>query len=283
MIDARTRFAPSPTGYLHLGHARAAFEAFKNKDEIPCLLRIEDIDHTRCRPYYTDCIYEDLHWLGFDWPKPVRLQNPLKPRYLETVSVLKAKGLVYPCQKTRAEIDLASPRRNAEGHPLYDGPTPAVAQTQWRRSQPATWRLSIQACRAALGPAIDDLRYIETGPANPLGKGEIKVDINAFGDGTLIRRDIGSSYHLAVTHDDAAQGITHVIRGADLSGVTAIHCLLQTLMGWPRPIYHHHTLLRREDGEKLSKRNQDTSIRSLRDRGHSPEAVLDMAFERTER
>jgi len=278
MSPPLTRFAPSPTGYLHLGHARAALEAFQLNMHTSCLLRIEDIDHTRCRAHFTDAIYEDLAWLGFKWPEPVRVQSEHVQDYVNVVQYLQNLGLVYPCQKSRAEIKADSKRRDPLGHPLYDGPAPKDAFKVWKRGKPTAWRLSLSACRDYLGTSIDALKYIETGVTNPLGQGQITIDITHFGDGTLLRKDIGSSYHVAVTHDDALQNITHVVRGADLAPVTGIHCLLQKLLDWPTPIYHHHALLLRPDGEKLAKRNMDTSIRSLRERGLSPQDVLDMAL-----
>lgn len=282
-MNIRTRFAPSPTGYLHLGHARAAVEAFKFHANANCILRIEDIDHTRCRAFYTDAIYEDLNWLGFNWPAPVRVQSEHKQNYIDVVQTLQNLGLVYPCQKSRQDIKAASIRTDPQGRPLYDGPSPIDAFSTWKRGQPTAWRLSLKACRDYLGDRLDDLSYTETGPVNPLGQGRIKIDLTHFGDGTLLRKDIGSSYHVAVTHDDALQNITHVVRGVDLAPVTGIHCLLQMLMGWPTPLYHHHALLLRPDGEKLAKRNQDTSIRSLRETGLSPQDVLDMALSDTAR
>jgi len=262
-----TRFAPSPTGYLHLGHARAALEAFGAAQSVggTCYLRIEDIDHTRCRPEFTQAIYDDLSWLGFNWLRPVRVQSEHMADYHDVLSELKTRGLIYPCVKTRAEIKAALTARRASVYvrePNEARPSP---------DQAAAWRLSIAACRAYLGADFDALTYQEVKP-----DGSITTHLaNAanFGDVVLGRKDIGVSYHIAVTHDDALQGITHVIRGEDLREQTGVQVLLQRLMGWDTPLYRHHPLVLRADGQKLSKRNGDISIRSARDKGISPSQI----------
>jgi len=249
-----TRFAPSPTGYLHLGHALAAKEAFSFR---PCLLRIEDIDHTRCKPKFTDAIYEDLAWLGFTWPKPVRVQSEHMADYQDVLNTLGEQGLTYRCFKTRRELDISPPAplsSNQEENHMADG-------------LPFALRLNLKACRDHI---TSSLKYKDTGE-------EKTVDLKALEDIVLARKDIGTSYHIAVTHDDALQDITHVVRGADFIEQTPYHVLLQNLLGYPTPIYRHHALLLREDGEKLSKRNRDTTIRSLREKGLTPQQVLDMA------
>ena len=253
-----TRFAPSPTGLLHLGHAHAATQAFGFDENIPCLLRIEDIDKTRCRPEYTTAIYEDLDWLGFDWPIPVRVQSRHRGAYLNVIEELRARGFLYECFKTRRELSAspATPLPEYELIPrLHSGEAFAL-------------RLSIEACRYEL---LDKkLTYTDTGI-------EKTVDIGALSDVVLARKDIGTSYHIAVTHDDMIQNITHVVRGADFIDQTPYHVLIQSLMGWPTPIYHHHALLLRDDGEKLSKRHSDTTIRSLRENSLTARQVLDMS------
>ena len=259
-----TRFAPSPTGYLHLGHARAAFEAF---DFGACLLRIEDIDHTRCRPEYTHAIYEDLSWLGLNWPEPVRIQSEHKDAYESVIRTLYERELIYPCFRTRREIEAA------------EGPAPLPHQEaviRLARGDPHAWRLHLTHCREQIG----DVTFEETGP---LFAGIHKIDWTTLTDEVIARRDIGLSYHLCVTHDDALQNITHVVRGIDLFETTPYHRILQELMGWPEPVYYHHDILRNTDGNKLSKRNQDTTIRSLREQGLRPKDVLDMAFGRRAR
>ena len=250
----RTRFAPSPTGHLHLGHIVAAKEAFGFG---PCLLRIEDIDHTRCKPEYTTAIYQDLHWLGFDWPLPVRVQSQHLEEYKGVIEALRNRGLLYRCFKTRSELAQNPPA------PLSG----SEEQARLKDGTPFAWRLSIKHCRPLLTAA---LRYMDTHQYKT-------VDIDTLSDIVLARKDIGTSYHIAVTHDDMAQDITHVVRGADFIEQTPYHVLLQYLMGWPTPAFHHHALLLRDDGEKLSKRNLDTSIKSLRENSLTVAQVLDMA------
>jgi len=252
-----TRFAPSPTGLLHLGHAHAATQAFGFDKNIPCLLRIEDIDKIRCRPEYITAIYEDLDWLGFDWPIPVRVQSRHRAQYNDVIHDLRERGLLYRCFKTRKEL--------ADNPPA---PLPeAETQARLKDKHPFAWRLSIKACQSRLkSPLI----YTDTGD-------DKTVNMTALSDAVLARKDIGTSYHIAVTHDDMIQNITHVVRGADFIDQTPYHVLLQALMGWPTPIYHHHALLLRDDGEKLSKRHSDTTIRSLRENSLTPAQVLDMS------
>ncbi len=236
-----TRFAPSPTGYLHLGHAFAADQAFSAG---PCLLRIEDIDHTRSRPEYDAAILDDLRWLGFDWPEPVQRQSEHLADYARVVDTLTQRGLTYEDFRTRSgEED---------------------------RSRPPAVKLHV-------GRAIDSLdrSALEFRDGNET----IPVDLAELRDPTLARRDIGTSYHIAVTHDDALQGITDVVRGRDLFEETAIHVLIQTLMGWPVPHYHHHALVMDTPEKKMSKRSGSQTVRSLREAGLSPEAVLARARE----
>ncbi len=241
-----TRFAPSPTGYLHLGHAYAAEQAFSYAQERggTCVLRIEDIDHTRCKPEYTKAIYEDLDWLGFDWPLPARVQSQHLMDYQKVIDQLNDMGLLYRCFKTRKELP--------DG--VYRGtPDPDEAR-RVSDHEAFAWRLSIAEVEAHLG----------------------ETDL-PFTDEILARKDIGTSYHVACCHDDALQSITHVVRGMDIAPLTGFQNLLQRLMGWPQPEYFHHELLTNAQGEKLAKRNHDTTIRSLRDQGFTPAQVLDMA------
>ena len=250
----RTRFAPSPTGYLHLGHIVAAKEAFGFG---PCLLRIEDIDHTRCKPEYTTAIYQDLHWLGFDWPLPVRVQSQHLEDYKTVIEAFRASGLLYRCFKSRAQL-------------AQSPPAPMCAEQEkalLSEGAPFAWRLSIEKCRPLI---TAPLRYMDTNQYKT-------VNIETLSDIVLARKDIGTSYHIAVTHDDMAQNITHVVRGADFIDQTPYHVLIQHIMDWPTPAYHHHALLLRDDGEKLSKRNLDTSIKSLRENSLTVAQVLDMA------
>ena len=264
----RTRFAPSPTGYLHLGHALAASEAFgfarDNGGE--CWLRIEDIDHMRCKQDYTRAIHEDLGWLGFDWPAPVRVQSAHISDYQKTLEGLKTRGLIYPCFLTRKEV-----KPLMEGG-VYLGPTSPMSKDEFEarieNDETPAWRLSLCAARDILGAEFERLDFEETG---------VTTRQAPFGDEVLARKDIGLSYHLCAVHDDAVQGITHIVRGIDIAPHTRFQVLLQKLMGWQAPAYNHHKLLLNADGEKLAKRNADTAIRELRDAGLSPQEVLDLA------
>ena len=232
-----TRFAPSPTGLLHLGHAHAAAQAFGFG---PCLLRIEDIDHTRSKPEFTDAIFTDLHWLGFEWPEPVRVQSKHLADYQAVVGDLTMRGLTYEDYSTRTgEED---------------------------RSRPPAIKLNI----ATAAQGMSTLTYQENGNAQTF-------DPARLADPTLARRDIGTGYHIAVTHDDALQGITDVVRGKDLAGETPIHVLIQTLMGWHVPNYHHHSLVMEPDGKKMSKRRGSQTIASLRESGLCASDVLALA------
>lgn len=259
-----TRFAPSPTGFLHLGHVLAAKMAFGAAEQRggTCLLRIEDIDHTRCKPAYIQAIYDDLHWLGFDWPEPVRVQSQHREDYDNVIETLREQGLVYRCFKTRKELP---PN-------FFRGAPPSEDETQFRlrRGDPFAWRLNMSRCEDSLS---QELIYEETETL----PGIIPVDMKTLGDEVVARKDIGTSYHIACCHDDALQGVTHVVRGIDIAPLTPFHRILQTLMGWPVPIYRHHGLLKNPDGQKLSKRSQDTSMASLREQGFTAAQVLDMA------
>lgn len=241
-----TRFAPSPTGLLHLGHVYAALEAFGYAQDHggTCLLRIEDIDHTRCRPEYTRAIYEDLDWLGFDWPIPARVQSAHRAEYQQVIETLDAKGLLYRCFKTRKELP--------DG--IYRGKSDPDETNRSAANEKFAWRLSIDKVEDYLG--------------------ETSLP---FSDEILARKDIGTSYHVACCHDDALQGVTMVVRGMDIEPLTGFHNLLQRLMDWPIPEYRHHSLRLNDDGDKLSKRNHDTSIRSLREEGYTAQQVLDMS------
>ena len=232
-----TRFAPSPTGWLHLGHALAAQRAFAFG---PCLLRIEDIDHTRARPAFTQGILDDLRWLGFQWPEPVRVQSEHLSDYAAVVETLRARGLLYDDYRTRSgEEDC---------------------------TRPAAVKLRMEEAAQITGP----LTFSDTSET-------LTFDPATLSDPTLARRDIGTSYHVAVTHDDALQGITDVVRGSDLKSETPIHVTLQALMGWPVPRYHHHGLVMEPDGKKMSKRRGSQTVRSLRESGLSAGEVLALA------
>ena len=272
----RTRFAPSPTGRLHLGHAFSALTAWELARGAAgeCLLRIEDIDGTRARPEFEAGICEDLRWLGLDWPEPVLRQSEHTGRYAAALDRLGAMGLTYPCSCTRAEIRaaLSAPQEGAQGPAPYPGTC---------RGRPLAARRPEDAIRLDLGAALDaagpGLGFTEEGPLFPGRHGLDPERMRAgIGDVVLGRRDIGVAYHLAVVLDDAAQGITHVVRGADLWEATALHRLLQALLGLPEPVWHHHRLIRDETGRRLAKRDDARALATLRAEGARPEDIREM-------
>ncbi len=272
----RTRFAPSPTGRLHLGHAFSALTAsdLARAKGGGFLLRIEDIDTTRSRPEFEAGIFEDLRWLGLAWPEPVLRQSEHLPRYAEALDRLSAMGLTYPCSCTRAEIRaaLSAPQEGVAGPAPYPGTC---------RGRPMTDRRPEDAIRLNLGRALEaagpGLAFTETGP---LFAGEHRLDPDemraTLGDVVLGRRDIGIAYHLAVVVDDARQGITHVVRGADLWDATPLHRLLQALLGLPEPVWYHHRLIRDAFGKRLAKRDDALALATLRAEGADPEDIRRM-------
>ncbi len=266
-----TRFAPSPTGYLHLGHAYSALMAYeadglRNKLFI---LRIEDIDFTRCRPEFETAIYGDLTWLGLEWEQPVRRQSDHMPDYEAALERLRADGLLYRCFKTRREITdsiMSAPHGPEEAFrsaPL----SPDEEADRLATGDAFAWRLSLQAAREKLGAAYDELAFIED------GQGSIKARPETAGDVVLARKDAGVAYHLAVVVDDALQGVTHVIRGEDLAEAAHIQRLVQALLGLPTPIYRHHGLLVGPDGRRLAKRDKAETLREIRASGVTPYQV----------
>jgi glutamyl-Q tRNA(Asp) synthetase len=273
------RFAPSPNGYLHLGHALSALTDFEMARAAGgrFLLRIEDIDATRCRPEYETAIYEDLAWLGISWEQPVRRQSAHFDDYRTAIAALSDMGLVYPSFESRSEIAMlvvereehGSWPRDPDGAPIYPGTSKHLSEAERLRrmaSEPYSLRLDMEAAIARAGP----LRWYETG-AGPNGEsGPVAAAPQSWGDVVLARRDVPTSYHLSVAIDDAAQGITHVVRGQDLFWATSVHRLLQTLLGLRAPIYHHHRLLLDSDGRKLSKSTRSTGLRELRAQGVTP-------------
>ena len=262
----RTRFAPSPTYFLHLGHALSALHVWRAAETAggEVWLRIEDIDTTRCRPDYTDAIYEDLAWLGLSWPEPVRVQSDHFSDYQACVEQLNQMGLAYRCFRTRAELAaLEDPLR----------PRPISSDQEARlldERAPFAWRLSLSRARDHLGAAYDTLTYQESKPS---GLKLQRADPDQHGDIVIARKDSPSAYHIAATHDDALQGMTHIVRGKDLIDAPHIHTLLQALMDWPQPIYQHHPLLLDEDGTKLSKRQKSISLANLRADGMTADQV----------
>ncbi len=268
-----TRFAPSPTGRLHLGHAASALFAYEaaRREKGRFLLRIEDIDPARCRPEFIKGIYEDLRWLGLSWEEPVRLQSQHLADYGKVLEVLREKGLLYPCFCTRSEIEreaqsaASAPHEESEG-PLYPGTCRLLSEPERARlfaARPAVWRLDMEKALAATGP----LRWHDR------GRGWIEADPARFGDVVLARKDVPTSYHLSVVFDDALQGVTLVTRGEDLFGATDIHVLLQKLLGYETPDYHHHPLLRGPDGRRLAKRDKAQTLSALRAAGVTAEEV----------
>jgi glutamyl-Q tRNA(Asp) synthetase len=278
------RFAPSPNGYLHLGHAYSALV----NDELArasggrLLLRIEDIDPTRCRPEFEQAIEQDLAWLGIAWETPVRRQSEHLADYKAALDRLSAMGLVYPSFESRAEIarlvrqrelEAGSWPRDPDGAPLYPGS--AESQTEAERTRllargiPYTLRLDMAAALARAG----DLNWAERGQGPGGESGTVAAHPAAWGDVILARKETPTSYHLSVVVDDALQGVTEVVRGQDLFHATSVHRLLQVLLDLPAPAYRHHRLIRDADGHKLSKSSGATGLRALRAAGATPAAI----------
>lgn len=273
-----TRFAPSPTGFLHLGHAHSALAGWRRARAAGglFLLRLEDIDPARCRPEFAAAIEEDLRWLGLDWDGPVRVQSAHLPEYGAVLQALSSRGLLYPCFCTRAEIarDIAASLSAPHGPdgPLYPGTCRRMEPAERARRLAAGEQHALRLDMArALALAPPDLSFIEE------GRGRIACDPARFGDAVLARKDAPASYHLCVTHDDAVQGVTLVTRGEDLRPATDLHRLLQVLMGWPEPAYAHHRLLTDDSGRRLAKRDRAATLRDLRAGGASPAEVRALA------
>jgi glutamyl-Q tRNA(Asp) synthetase len=268
-----TRFAPSPTGFLHLGHAYSAFRVFDAAHAAggAVLLRIEDIDQTRSRSEFDDAIIENLTWLGFVWDGEVRRQSLHLGDYEGALHRLISQRLVYRCFKTRKEIAaLSASAPHGAGEPVVSAPLPAAEEAQKLSSGAAfAWRLSLDRCREWLGARWDALGFEADGAW-------MKADPTRLGDVVLARKDFPTSYHLASVWDDALQGVTYVIRGDDLRDATHLHVLLQALFAVPTPIYRHHPLILGADGKRLSKRDGAASLRSLRESGFSPNDVRAM-------
>lgn len=273
-----TRFAPSPTGRLHKGHAFSALKAWTAAKAAGgrFVLRIEDIDPTRCRPEFETGIYDDLAWLGLDWETPARRQSDHLADYAAVVEALDRRGLLYRCFRTRKEIlDAIGDAPHGPGEAARPGPHPAEEEARLlAEGRPFAWRLSLDRAKESLGGAAwDALSFIEEG-AGPDGEtGRVKARPETAGDVVLGRKDAGTAYHLAVTHDDALQGISHVIRGQDLFEATHIQRLIQALMDWPAPVYRHHRLLTGPDGRRYAKRDRSVTLAELRGGGLTPEAL----------
>jgi glutamyl-Q tRNA(Asp) synthetase len=271
-MPIRSRFAPSPTGALHLGNAYAALKAQELCPDV-FLLRIEDIDFTRCRQQFTNWIYEDLHWLGITWQETVRIQSEHHPTYHTALAALAAQSVLYPCTCTRQQIKADLHTKPAQQHSTYSGRCRArtMDDAQKLRAQniPYALRLNMdKAMQIAGNLRWYDLRNGQYIPANPAVAGDI----------ILARKDIGLSYHLAVTVDDALQRITRITRGMDLYDSTHIHCLLQALLGYPTPEYYHHDLFKDSSGERFAKTKGSRAIRDYRAEGYSASDVRDMVY-----
>jgi glutamyl-Q tRNA(Asp) synthetase len=270
------RFAPSPNGYVHLGHAYSALLNYDLARETGgrFLLRIEDIDAERCRFEFEQAIYEDLSWLGLSWETPVRRQSEHFSDYARALAKLSALGVTYPCFCSRGDIMNAVARRDhwprdPDGSPLYPGTCkhlpPEVRRRRIRAGQDAAVRIDMGAALATIGRK---LVWHEIGPTSQIR--EVAAEPASWGDATLARKDIHASYHIAVVVDDALQGITDVVRGEDLFLTTSLHRLLQTLLDLPAPLYRHHLLLRDASGRKLSKSLKAKSLRSMRQDAIAP-------------
>ena len=276
MTGVITRFAPSPTGHLHLGHAFAAWTAWSRARAAGgrFLLRIEDIDPARCRPAFTTALQEDLHWLGLDWDGDPLVQSNRLPIYQAALDSLRARGFLYPCFCSRADVvreaaNSAHAPHGPDGAPLYPGTCRAlpasIQSARLHANDPHVWRLNMQAALVG-APALtfqDEAR------------GPVPATPAIFGDAVLARRDAPASYHLCATLDDAAQSITLVTRATDLRDATHLHCLLQHLLDLPTPRYAFHRILLDPAGRRLSKRDSAQTLRALRASGLEPRALLE--------
>ena len=273
-----TRFAPSPTGRLHRGHTFSALTAWTAAREAGgrFLLRIEDIDPTRCRPEHEEAILEDLAWLGLDWETPVRRQSDHLSDYAAAIEDLASRDLLYRCFRTRKEIlDAIGDAPHGVMEAVRPGPhAPAEEARLLEEGRPFAWRLSLDRARATLGEAAwTGLTFTEEGEGPGGERGLLPVRPDAAGDVVLARKDTGVAYHLAVAHDDALQGITHVVRGQDLFEAAHVQRLIQALMGWPAPTYRHHRLLTGPDGRRYAKRDRSVTLAELRAGGMTARAL----------
>jgi glutamyl-Q tRNA(Asp) synthetase len=269
-----TRFAPSPTGWLHLGHALAAISAQQAAGTGRFLLRIEDLDRSRCRPEFETGIAEDLAWLGLNWEQPVLRQSDRSQAYRDALSRLESAGLLYPCFCSRKEIlqeiERAGEAPHRSGEVIYPGTCRALSEAEREsrkaRGEPCALRLDSRNAAAMTGAL--SFRELGRGPDNEAG--EIPVESGVLGDIILARKDLPASYHLAVVVDDAFQGVSLVTRANDLFASTHVQRLLQAVLGLAAPLYAHHRLMLDATGKKLSKRDHSTTLRSLRQEGIDP-------------
>jgi len=278
------RFAPSPNGLLHLGHALSALtnERFASLFEGRLLLRIEDIDLTRCKPAFEQAMRHDLDWLGLHFASEVRRQSEHFADYAQALSVLRRRGLVYPCFCSRQQVRVAVAAEEAQsgrpwpvdpdGAPLYPGLCreldPSEAERRVAAGEPHVLRLDMKRAQALAGAAVGYRVFDDSGEER-----QIPARPERWGDVVLARKDVPTSYHLSVVVDDALQGVTHVVRGRDLEAATDIHVVLQRLLGLPSPAYHFHPLLIDETGQKLAKSRQSESLADLRARGVTAAAI----------
>lgn len=274
-----TRFAPSPTGLLHLGHAFAALTAFAAARSGGFVLRIEDLDRSRARPEFEAAIHEDLTWLGLSWQEPVLRQSTRSQAYEHALVTLERRGLTYPCFCTRAgivaEIARAGEAPHLPGCAGYPGTCRSLSATerQGRVARGDVFATRLDAARAAGVVAADRLQFTENGLGPQGQRGRIVVDPMLLGDVVIARKDLPAAYHLAVVVDDAYQGITLVTRGHDLFTATHVQRLLQALLGLPEPLYAHHRLILDAQGRRFAKRDQVTTLRSLRAQGLTPAQI----------
>ncbi|MEG9860991.1 MAG: tRNA glutamyl-Q(34) synthetase GluQRS [Parvularculales bacterium] len=288
MSSAVLRFAPSPNGYLHLGHVWSACLAFDEAKRLGgrFLLRIEDIDQGRSKTVFEEAIYEDLRWLGLRWEEPVWRQSEHFDDYERALRQLRDMDVVYPCWATRGEIRSAIEStagglrrwpKDADGQPFYPGLYRDISPAQrnglmWEGGQFA-WRLNMQKALARLEEKAESLMFVEGRERRRC----ISVQAETIGDVVIARKDFPTSYHLSVTLDDAVQGVSLITRGHDLLPATGVHRILQELLGLPQPDYYHHELVRDDRGRRLSKKAGDVGIRMLRERGETPESVRCLA------
>jgi glutamyl-Q tRNA(Asp) synthetase len=277
------RFAPSPNGYLHLGHVYSALLNFDSARQSGgrFLLRIEDIDTVRCRPEFEAAIYEDLAWLGIAWEEPVRRQSQHLADYRDAIERLSALGLIYPSFESRAEIAKLVAQREADvrwpsdpdGAPLYPGSAKQMPPEERMRLLDSGAPYALRLDMAAASARVGDLAWTEHGEGPGGETGVVAARPQAWGDVILARKETPTSYHLSVVLDDALQGVTDVVRGQDLFWSTSVHRLLQALLGLPQPAYRHHRLVLDGAGLKLSKSTKATALRELRARGTTPADV----------
>ncbi len=290
MLQPVFRFAPSPNGHLHLGHALSALLNFDMARAAGgrFLLRIEDIDSTRCRPEFEDAIYEDLAWLGLEWEEPVRRQSEHLNDYRLALAKLEVRRLTFPSFETRSEIArLVADResharwpRDPDGAPVYPGAARLMPaderQMRLAHGEPYAIRLDMDRAMDRIKESGGALCWTETGIGPDGQRGEVAAEPVAWGDVIVGRKETPTSYHLAVAIDDAAQGVTDVVRGQDLFWSTSVHRVLQALLDLPAPRYHHHRLILDADGRKLSKSTQATGLRELRQQGVTPQDIRRM-------